>query len=307
MIRACRRSIQLAWSGRGFGVRRRDRRLTSRAAILCLAGLLLVLIVAGCGAPTGLIPTPTAEPTRAEAVSLTVVCPDALGPVVRAAATVYQREHTEVEITVVLRADALAAEALRRGEADLALLTWLPEALPEEAWIRPVSRDGLAIAVNPQNGIAGLTMTQLQDLYQGRLEDWARWGGLPGPPQLISRETASGDAAFFQAWVMRDARVSLNALLAPSTEAVLQFVVEDQLAIGYLSSARVSGQVRALPVNGIPPAKETVATGLYPMTRTQFVVTLAEPEEPGRGFVQWLLAAPGQSIFEAHGFVPAPE
>ncbi|MGC9523507.1 MAG: substrate-binding domain-containing protein [Anaerolineae bacterium] len=274
---------------------------------LSLASLMLVVMAAGCGTAQALIPSPTPAPTLAEPAALTVVCPDSLEPVIRAAASTYQREHPELDITVIVRADTLAAEALRRGEGDVALLTWLPDTLSEGAWVRPVSRDGLAVVVNPQNGVPGLTMTQLQDLYQGRLEDWASWGGLPGSPQLISRETASGDAAFFQAWVMRDARVSLNALLAPSTDAVLQFVMEDQLAIGYLSSAWVDSQVRVVPINGVPPAKETLEAGLYPMTRTQFVATAAEPEEPSRGFVQWLLEPPGQSVFEAHGFVAAPE
>jgi phosphate transport system substrate-binding protein len=200
----------------------------------------------------------------------------------------------------------MALSAIQRGDADVAILTWLSEALPDDAWIRPVSRDGLAVVVNPQNGLPGITMTQLQELFQGRLEDWALWGGLPGTPQLVSRETASGDYQFFQAWVMRDSRVSLNALLAPSPEAVLSFVAEDQLSIGYLSTAWLDGRVRALAVNGVPPSSEAIEAGLYPMTRTHFVVTIAEPDGVSREFLQWLLAPPGLAVLEAHGFVAPP-
>ncbi len=286
--------------------RRRWRTLAARA-VPGLGMAVLLALSAGCGPQVSRIPTPTPAPVDVEVVSLTVACPESVAPAVRAAASAFRGERPAFEITVLARADALAMRALRQGDAEIAVLTWLPEELPENAWARPVARDGLAVVVNPQNGVPGLTMTQLQDLFRGRLEDWAAWGGLPGPPQLIARETASGDSAFFQAWVMRDARVSLNALMAPTSEAVLDFVVDDALSVGYLSTARTDGRVRAVVINGVPPTVETIANNLYPLTRTHFVVTMSEPEGAAREFVQWLLAAPGQEILQAHGFVPIPE
>lgn len=268
---------------------------------------LIVATATACGGQLPLIATPTPDPTFEPGSTVAVAAPESFEPALRAVASGYQGVHPEVAVTVLSRADGLALRALHQGEADVAVLTWLPDTLPEGAWVRPVARDGLAIVVNPQNGLPGLTMTQLQDLYQGRLEDWADWAGLPGAPQLISRETAAGAYALFQAWVMRDARVSLNALMAPSSEAVLEFVAEDPYAVGYVSSAWVDGRVRALAVNGVPPGKEAVEAGLYPLTRTHFVVTLGEPDGAVRGLVQWLLAEPGQSLLKAHGWLPPPE
>ena len=268
--------------------------------------LAVTLGAAGCGSEAVLVPTPTSQVSTVVVEDLQVVASDSLTPAIQAAASAYQRDHPEVQITVLPRAGSLATRALQQGDADVAVVTWLAGDLAEDAWIQPVSRDGLAIVVNSQNGFPGATMTQLQELFQGRLEDWATWGGLPGPPRLVSRETASGAYAFFQAWVMRDARVTLNALLAPSTRAALDFVADEPLAVGYASTAWLDGRVRALAVNGVPPSKEAIAAGLYPMTRTHFVVTLSEPDGAARGFVQWLLADPGQSVLEAHGFVAAP-
>lgn len=273
------------------------RRQWARVVAVLAIGVVLV----SCGAPLAQIPTPTVELITSAVVPLRVVCPESLVPAVQAAASAYQHESPATQVTVLSRTDTLALSALRQQAADIALLTYLSEPLPETAWARPISRDALAIVVNPQNGLPGLTMAQLRDLYQGRLEDWATWGGLPGPPQLVSREMSSGVAGYFQSWVMRDARVSLNALMAPSTEAVLSAVAEDPLAIGYISSVWVDGRVRAVAIEGVPPVAETVAAGLYPLTRTHFVVTMTEPDGPQREFVQWLLGAQGQSILQAHG------
>ena len=270
-----------------------------------LAGglLLLALLTGGCGTPVPLIPTPVPDLLPAVGTPLRVVCPESLLPALQAAAAAYRREGGTVEVSVFPRADALALRSVRQGDADIAVLTWIPEPLPEGAWMRPVARDGLAIVVNPQNGLHGVTMAQLRDLYRGRLEDWESWGGLPGSPQLVSREAASGVSGYFQAWVMRDARVSLNALEAPSSEAMLTFVAEDSLAVGYVSSAWVDARVRALAVDGVPPVAEAVAAGLYPLTRTHVVVTMAEPEGVQREFVQWLLGEGGQRVLQAHGFL----
>jgi phosphate transport system substrate-binding protein len=267
--------------------------------------LLLWLALAACGTPVALIPTPTPEVAPVAAVTLRLVCPESLLPAFQAAAAAYRRETGTVEIAVFPRADGLALRAVRQDDADIAVLTWLPELLPEGAWMRPVARDGLAIVVNPQNGLHGVTMAQLRDLYQGRLDNWELWGGMPGSPQLVSRETASGAAGYFQAWVMREARISLNALVAPSSEAMLAFVAEDSLAVGYVSSAWVDGRVRAIAVDGVPPVSDAVAAGLYPLTRTHVIVTMAEPEGAQRDFVQWLLGPGGQKVLQAHGFLKA--
>ena len=280
----------------------------SVCSVWCMLLLMAVSLgTVGCGSEPVLVPTPTSQVSTAVVEELQVVASDSLTPAIQAAASVYHRDHPEVRITVLPRASSLASLALQQGDAGVAVVTWLPADLPEDAWIQPISRDGLAVVVNSQNGLPGATMTQLQELFQGRLEDWATWGGLPGPPQLVSRETASGAFAFFQAWVMRDARVTLNALLAPSTQAVLDFVSDEPLSVGYASTAGLDGRVRAVAVNGVPPSREAIAAGLYPMTRVHFVVTLSEPDGAARGFVQWLLAEPGQSVLEAHGFVGAPQ
>jgi phosphate transport system substrate-binding protein len=292
---------------------RRRRAVTPQVGIVRRTWRVLLLLVVvlgavmGCGSEPVLVPTPTSQVSTAIIEDLQVVASDSLRPAIQAAASAYHRGHLEVRITVLPRASSWASRALQQGDADVAVVTWLTGDLPEDAWIQPVSRDGLAVVVNTQNGLPGTTMTQLQELFQGRLENWATWGGLPGPPQLVSRETASGAFAFFQAWVMRDARVTLNALLAPSTQAVLDFVSDEPLAVGYASTAGLDGRVRAVAVNGVPPSQEAIAAGLYPMTRTHFVVTLSEPDGAARGFVQWLLAEQGQSVLEAHGFVGAPQ
>jgi len=271
-----------------------------------LASVVLLLLLAGCATPAApVVPEPTPLPTMAAPQTLRVVHSESLEPVMVTLASAYQRQAPAAQVILVERADTLALQALLSGDVDLAVLSWLPpEALPSKAWRAVFALDGLAVIVNPQNGVPGLTLEQLRQLFQGQRDDWASWEGMPGMPQIISREDASGDYAFFQRRVMGDNRVTLTALLAPSTQAVLNVVAEDPLAVGYVSSARVDGHVRILAIEGVPPAPEAIATGIYPLSRELHLVSLEEPQGAIRSFAQWMLDSQGQDIVQRQGFLP---
>jgi phosphate transport system substrate-binding protein len=278
-----------------------------RWILVGLALGVLTLTLSACLDPVPLIATPTPVSTRPAPASLTIVVAESFLPAARAAASAYQRAFPEIQMTVIRRTHAEAMDRVMMGDADAAVVAWLPDPVPDEAWVTPVARDGLAIVVHPQNGLSGMTMAQLQELFQGQVQDLANWGGLPGAPQPVSREDASGEFAFFQAWVMRDARVTLNALLAPSSATMLDLVAEHPHGVGYVSTAWVDGRVRAVTVAGVPPAQETIAGNLYPLTRTFVVATRGEPQGATRDFVQWLLDAEGQAVVARHGFVRRPD
>lgn len=269
--------------------------------------LLLALLLTACAPAVTLIPTPTPPAPDQTPQTLRVVCPASLAPAMMALGSAYRQVDPTTQVIVVKRADPLAARALAEGDADLAALTWTPPEYIEETWMTPFARDGLAIVVHPQNGLPGLTMIQLQRLFQGQVEDWAGWGGLPGTPEIISREEESGAYAFFQSRVMHDARVTLTALLAPSTEAVLQAVREEPLAVGYLSTAGVDGRARPLAIEGVPPTSETISSGLYPLTRDLHIMTMEEPQGAARDFIQWLLSPAGEEILTAQRFQLPPQ
>jgi phosphate transport system substrate-binding protein len=269
------------------------------AVLLALTGVL-----AACTTPAALIPTPTPQPVPVTPQLVQVACPENLAPLLMALASAYQRTESAAQIVVVERADELALHALTNGDADIAAFTWLPTTAPENVWRVTFAQDGLAVIVNTGNGLPGLTMEQLRLLFGGRVEDWESWGGLPGPPQIISREEASGDFDFFQARVMHDTRVTLTALLAPTSMAAADSVGREPLAVGYLSTAWLDEQVRALAIEGVPPAPETIAAGLYPLSRELSLATMGEPQGMARTFIQWVLSPEGQNVVAAQGFVP---
>ena len=266
----------------------------------------LALMLTACAAPA-LVPTPTPADSYATPEQFQLAYPESLEPLVRALVSGYQQARPNVRIVLVERADDLAWPLLERGEVELAALAMsLPDDPSAELWTTVFARDGLAVVVNPQNGVPGLTAAQLRELFVGRVADWEPLGGLPGLPQLLTRDDASGDQRFFQTAVMEASPVALTALLLPTTESVLEKVAGEPLSVGYVSSARVDARVRALAIEGMPPAKELLASGGYPLTRELYLAAGEAPQGAVYDFVQWVLGAPGQTVIERQGWVPAP-
>ncbi len=266
--------------------------------------LILALLLVACAPSLTIVATPTPLPPPQTPQALLIAGAETVAPAIQTLASVYQQKNTGVRVTLIERADTLAMQALEQGDADLIVRMGAPAQVTTTLWSAPFARDGLAIVVHPQNGLPGLTLEQLRQLFQGQVENWELWGGLPGSPQLISREEASGEFMLFQRGVMKDIRVASTAMLAPGSDAVLELVGGDPLSIGYLSAARLNDAVRALAVAGIPPAPEAVSTGAYPLTYELYWVALSEPQGAARDFVQWALDPEGQSLVAQHGFVP---
>lgn len=263
--------------------------------------VVLAVLLVGCTA-SGVVPTPTEPAVTVTPVEIQLVTAEPIAPLMRALISAYQRAQPHVQVLLLVRAETLAWQTLERGDVDIAAVTEARPTASDDVWQTAFAQDGLAVVVNPQNGLPGVTTAQLRDLFQGRVDDWTGWGGVPGTPELISREAASGDYRLFQQQVMGDLPVSLTALVAPNTESVLTLVGEDPLAVGYLSAARLDPQVRALAIEGVPPSQETIGSGLYPLSRDLLLVTAETPEAEVRDFVQWIVNGEGQTVIRQQGW-----
>jgi phosphate transport system substrate-binding protein len=114
--------------------------------------------------------------------------------------------------------------------------------------------------------------------------------------QPVSREEGSGTRMGFEALVMEGRQVTPLAVVASSSQAMVEYVASHPNAIGYVSVGYVSPEVKALKIEGELPTPETAGRGSYPLTRELWLVTSAPPSEPVQGFVNFALGPAGQQI-----------
>jgi phosphate transport system substrate-binding protein len=100
--------------------------------------------------------------------------------------------------------------------------------------------------------------------------------------------------------VMGDERVTLNALVMPTAQAVVDYVARHPTAVGYASMAQLRDNVRAVPVEEVPPDPEQIKAGAYHLERL-FYLYVRETSGPYvRNFLDFVASAQGQAIVARH-------
>jgi len=193
----------------------------------------------------------------------------------------------------------------------------------------PVAIDMLAVYVNKDNPIEGMSIPQVDAVFSatrrcGNDADITRWGqlGLSGAWEnrdfaLYSRNAVSGTYGYFKdnALCGGDFKSSINE--QPGSSSVVQGVTESINGIGYSGIGYRTSGVRAIPLSTEPGGElveataENAGAGTYPLARFLYVYINKHPNEEldpqTREFVKMLYSKPGQDVVFRDGFVPLPE
>ncbi|MGB3532866.1 MAG: substrate-binding domain-containing protein [Microcoleaceae cyanobacterium] len=195
-----------------------------------------------------------------------------------------------------------------------------------------VAIDGIALVVNPQLDIPGLTINQIQDIYTGNIRNWSQFGGdnITIQPSYRSIE-AGGIIQFFVKNILGGATFGDNVELIKNTTEALRKFADNPGGIYYASVPEIVGQCTVKPIaigseatNLIPssqtpfvpldncPAQSNqlnnsaFQTGEYPMTRRLFVAIKEDNQvarQAGVTYANFMLTEQGQDLLQETGFV----
>ena len=135
-----------------------------------------------------------------------------------------------------------------------------------------VALDGVAVIVNPGNGVADLTVEQIADIYTGKVSNWSELGGDDAPIAVYGREDGSGTRSAFEEIVGVEGECAYTNEYG-STGDVIGNVAGNANAIGYASLSAVDDSVKAVAVGGVTPTEATVKDGSYAIQRPFLMVT----------------------------------
>ncbi len=268
--------------------------MSRRARYLSRLTLYVLLITLTACAESPRI-TPTPATIRLATSSTLTDAIDDLGDTFRA-------DHPWISIQQESLDTASALDLLTGGAVDLAFVSWLPADLDPGVWQSPLAYDAVAVITHPANPVTGLSLAQLRDVFQGRVVDWSPFGWEGQPLIVVSREAGSGTRAAFEEATMEGRAVTLNAIVQPESEAVVDYVARTPGAIGYVSRGRVTAAVKPIAIEGVDAVPSNVSNQSYPIGRVLFVVARSEPAGAAREFVAWLLGPDGQQAFAERGF-----
>ncbi len=246
----------------------------------------------------------------AEAASITIKGSTTVLPIAQEAAESFMYDNPDVNISVQGGGSGVGIASIIDGTADIGDASRpikdkeLAKAVANKVEVKAhvVAMDGIAVIVHPSNPLRALSKSQLKDIYTGKVSSWSSLGG-SGKIVVISRDSASGTYETFYNLALGKTRVKPDALLQASNQAVLNTVARTPGAIGYVGLGYVNETVKAIPIDGVMPSKETVLSGEYPLARPLFMYTNGKPQGVVKEFLDFVKSDEGQLIAEDVGYV----
>jgi phosphate transport system substrate-binding protein len=263
--------------------------------ILTVVVLIFVVLSAGC------IGT-----SNASSEVLSIVGSTTLFSVVHVLANYYTVEHPTVDIQISGGGSSVGIAAVASGSADVGMISChMSDAEKEGRDLREhvIGRDGIAIINHPSNSVSALTLSQVKDIYQGKITNWKEIGGADTEIVIIGRDSASGTRSFFTEFVLRNEDTARTMQELNSNGAVQKCVSQTPGAIGYVSLEYVDSTVKALTIDGAPPSITAITDGTYKITRPLILITKGEPTGLAKKFIEFVLSDIGQKIISDKGFV----
>lgn len=192
----------------------------------------------------------------------------------------------------------------------------------------PIAWDAIAVYVNRQNPIEGLTMEQLDAIFgkdrkRGLHEEITTWdqAGLKDewgqqPIHLYGQDRNSGTRSFFISHVLQDGsfRADVREERGPASEILA--LSRDPLGIGYAGVGFQASTVRIVPLadrsgaSFVMPTAETTSSGTYPLSRRLYLYANKDPKaewEPAMlEFLKFVNSQEGQNMVVKAGAYPLP-
>ena len=219
----------------------------------------------------------------------------------------YAHAHPETVIDVQGGGSSAGITAVESGTADIGMSSRNLKESEQHLWSVEITKDGLAIIVNPENPVRELTLEQLRGIYAAEIVNWRQVGGPDAKIHIIVREEGSGTRSAFEEMVMAEKRISPKAIVQDSNGAVRQLVAGDRHSVGYISMGLVDiGQnpVIALRINGAEASRENIINGSYNLFRPFLFVAQDEPTGPIRHFIDYICSPEGKRILADEGLIP---
>jgi phosphate transport system substrate-binding protein len=249
----------------------------------------------------------------------------------------FKKSYPNVNIQIQGAGSSTAPPALTEGTANFGPMSRAMKAEEIQAFEAkhgykptavPVAIDVLAVYVNKDNPIKGLSLQQVDAIFSatrkcGAPKDITRWGDVGLTDKwagrdftLYSRNAVSGTYGYFkdEALCKGDFKAGINE--QPGSASVVQGVSESINGIGYSGIGYVTSGVRALPLSKkdgqpfVTAEASHALDGTYPLARVLYVYINKHPNRPLDAlqleFAKMILSKQGQETVVRDGYIPLP-
>ena len=184
-----------------------------------------------------------------------------------------------------------------------------------ELEIIPIVKEGFVFLVNTKNPVNSLTIKQIQDIYQGKINNWSKVGGEEKDIIAYQREPNSGSQTLMEQLVMKGLTLADHPkTLVYGMEGLIESIAKydnSEKALGYsvfyyAKTMYNKDTIKLLAIDDIAANNKNIASGKYPFTTAYYAVLKKNTasDAPSRKLLKWILGNDGQKLAEECGYVP---
>ncbi len=279
------------------------------SALLVLATLLsLSVLFSGCGQKEDAAKGTGNSAEKTELTgSLTIAGSTSVQPFSEVLAEEFMAKNPGTQISVQGGGSSQGVAAAVSGAADIGAAS--RDLKDEEKTETPelqaikIAIDGVAIVVNPANGVSEISKEDVKNIFTGNITNWSELGGKDAPITVVCREEGSGTRDAFESIIMEEEPVTSSAIIQNSNGAVRTTVAGDENSIGFVSLAIVNDEIKALNIDGVEATVENIKSGTYKVFRNFNYLVKGEPTGLAKAFIDYVLSEEGQAIVQEEGAI----
>lgn len=309
-------------------------------SLVAALGLASATLLSGTAMAVQTVDAGVPEYQKASGVSgnISSVGSDTLANLMTLWAEEFKRNYPNVNIQIQAAGSSTAPPALTEATSNLGPMSRKMKDKELDAFEKkygykptavPVAIDALAVYVNKENPIQGLTIPQVDAIMSstrkcGHNADIQTWGdaGLEGAwaaktIQLYGRNSVSGTYGYFKKKALCKGDYKNNVNEQPGSASVVQSVTSSLNGVGYSGIGYKTSGVKAVPLakkagnTFVEATPENAVAGKYPLARFLYVYVNKQPNKPlaplEQEFIKMVLSQSGQKVVIKDGYIPLPE
>jgi len=187
----------------------------------------------------------------------------------------------------------------------------------KELVMTPIGKEAFVFFVNPSNQVNSLKVSEIKEIYSGKIKNWSEVGGRNKKIIAFQRPKNSGSQTLLEKImgdtpIMKPLKEDVPEGMGGIIEQVADYRNYDN-SIGFsfrffATGMKANPDIKLLAIDGVEPNSENIASGKYPFTASLYAITVKDnPKQAIQPFLEWMQGPQGQDIVERIGYIKAVE
>lgn len=222
----------------------------------------------------------------------------------------YESLHPNVSVDVQTGGSSRGVHDARAGLADVGMVSRALYKNESDLTAHTIAMDGITMIVNKANPVQFLTQQQIIDIYTGKTRDWSAIGPFKGTIVVENKAEGRSTLDLFVDHFKLDVTQIRADVIVGDNEQAIKVVAGNPLALGYVSignaayDAENGVPIRPLPMDGIEPTIEAVASKKFPIIRELNLVVKGPPPDLVRDFIAFAQSDKVNDLVKDLAYVP---